>query len=84
MSDDHEAEVLLQIQRASIDEITQPAGAPPSVGDRRTVVSGTELLVLSLTFTAEQLHDAAHQLGVDPAALTAAPALGDSCAGQSW
>jgi hypothetical protein len=64
MSLDQEAEVLLQVPRANIDEIIQAQGAPRSVGQRRTVVQGVELLVLSLTFTQEQLAQVAATLGV--------------------
>lgn len=71
--EDQEAEVLLQVQRASVDEITQPANAPPSVGTRRTVVHGVELLVLAITFTPEQLQEAAHHLAVPVEQLSAAP-----------
>jgi hypothetical protein len=73
MESEPEAEVLLQVPRASVDEIVQPANAPPTVGTRRTVVQGVELLVLSLTLTEEQLSTCAAQLGVAPEVISARP-----------
>jgi hypothetical protein len=73
MASEPEAEVLLQVPHASVDEIVQPANAPPTVGMRRTVVQGMELLVLSLTLTEEQLSTCAAQLGVAPEVISARP-----------
>lgn len=70
---EQEAEVLLQIPSADLDEIVRPPNAPPSVGQRVSKARGVELLVLSLTLSEESMKEVQDTLGVHGKAIAARP-----------